>query len=421
MLSALLVSLREGVEAALVVGICLAYLRKIGRLDLQRPVWYGVGVALAASLAAAALFEKFAWNQETAEGFFLLVAAVLLVTMIVWMRRVARSLRGQIEQRVGLLAGRARFAALGLFLFVFVLVLREGIETVLLLGAVSLNTEGLLLLFGTLLGLALAVALGVFFFKGALPIRLDRFFDATSIMLIIIAVQLSLTGIHELSEASLFPSGPRMMALLGPLVRHEIFFFVILLATATWLVARELLHRRHAAPVPANLNEAEQRRRRWEQRRERRWMTATAVTAFVVLVALTADYVYARSTAELSPATPVEAVGDAVRIPVVQVNDGNLHRFRLTRNNTGIRFIVIRRPDGRLATALDACQICGPQGYYQQSGKVICKNCAAVIYIPSIGLPGGCNPVPVESRVEGGQLVIPISELLGGESIFRHP
>lgn len=421
MLSALLVSLREGVEAALVVGICLAYLRKIGRLELRRVVWYAVGAALLSSLVAAGLFEQFAWNQETAEGFFLLATAGLLVTMILWMRRVARSLRGEIEQRVGRLAGRARFATLGLFLFVFVLVLREGIETVLLLGAVALNTAGLLLLFGTLVGLGLAVALGVFFFNGSLPLRLDRFFAATSIMLIIIAVQLTLTGIHELSEAAFLPSGPRLMALLGPIVRNDIFFFVILLATAGWLVARELLHRRHATPLPTALNEAEQRRQRWEQRRERRWMTATAVTAFVVLVALTAEYVYARGAAELSPATPVEAVGDAVRIPVAAVNDGALHRFLLRHNRTGIRFLVIRRPDGRLATALDACQICGPQGYYQRGGNVICKNCSAVIYIPSIGLPGGCNPIPVEAHVEGGQLVIPLSELLGGESVFQRP
>jgi len=175
MFSAFLVALREGVEAALVVGICLAYLGKIGRRDLARPVWYGVGAAVLASFAAAALLEKLAWNQEAVEGFFLLAAAGLLVTMIIWMRRVARRLRGEIEQRVGLLAGRARFAALGLFLFVFVLVLREGIETVLLLGAVALNTQDLLTVFGAALGLALAVALGLVAFLavgGLIPLWL---------------------------------------------------------------------------------------------------------------------------------------------------------------------------------------------------------------------------------------------------------
>jgi len=417
MFSAFLVALREGVEAALVVGICLAYLGKIGRRDLARPVWYGVGAALLASLAAARLLEKFAWNQEAVEGFFLLAAAALLVTMIVWMRRVARSLRGHLEQRVGLLAGRARFAALGLFLFVFVLVLREGIETVLLLGAVALNTEGLLLLFGTALGLALAVALGLFFFKGTLPIRLDRFFDATSLMLIIIAAQLTLTGIHELSEAMVVPSGPRMMALLGPIVRNDIFFFVLLLATGAWLVGRELLHRRHAAPARS---EADERLRRWRRQRERRWMTATATTAFVVLMALAAEHVYARAAAELSPATPVEPAGEEIRLPVAQVNGGTLHRFSFTHGATTTRFLVIRRPDGSLVAALDACQICGPQGYYQEGGNVICKNCAAVIYIPSIGLPGGCNPIPVASRVESGELVIPVGELGSGPAPDHH-
>jgi len=420
MFSAFLVALREGVEAALVVGICLAYLGKIGRRDLARPVWYGVGAALLASLAAARLLEKFAWNQEAVEGFFLLAAAALLVTMIVWMRRVARSLRGHLEQRVGLLAGRARFAALGLFLFVFVLVLREGIETVLLLGAVALNTEGLLLLFGTALGLALAVALGLFFFKGTLPIRLDRFFDATSLMLIIIAAQLTLTGIHELSEAMVVPSGPRMMALLGPIVRNDIFFFVLLLATGAWLVGRELLHRRHAAPAAPAPSEADERLRRWRRQRERRWMTATATTAFVVLMALAAEHVYARAAAELSPATPVEPAGEEIRLPVAQVNGGTLHRFSFTHGATTTRFLVIRRPDGSLVAALDACQICGPQGYYQEGGNVICKNCAAVIYIPSIGLPGGCNPIPVASRVESGELVIPVGELGGGPGPAAH-
>lgn len=420
MLSALLLSLREGLEAALVVGICLAYLGKIGRRELVRPVWYAVGAACFASLAAAALLEKMAWNQERVEGFFLVLAAGLLVTMIVWMRRVARSLRGRIEQRVGGLAGRGRFAALGLFLFVFVLVLREGIETVLLLGAVALNTEGLLLLFGTVLGLGLAVALGFFFFKGTLPIRLDRFFDATSLMLIIVAVQLTLAGFHDLSEALVIPSGPRLMAWLGPIARNDVFFFVLLLATAAWVTARELLYRRHAAPLPAGLNEAEHRLRRWQQQRERRWMTAAAVAAFVALLALSAEHVYARGATELSPATPVEAASDVVRIAVAQVNDGILHRFSFTREHATVRFIVIRRPDGHLATALDACQICGPLGYYQQGGNVICRNCAAVIYIPSIGLPGGCNPIPIASRVEGGELVIPLSELGVGPGASSH-
>lgn len=420
MFSAFLVALREGVEAALVVGICLAYLNKINRTDLKRTVWYSVAAASVSSLGFAFALNRFAWNEETFEGIFLLVAAGLLVTMIIWMRRVARSLRGNIERKVGGFAERSRFAAIGLFLFVFVMIVREGAEAVLLLQAVTLDTAGLFVWTGTLAGFGVAVALAWFFFQGTIPIRLDRFFEATSIMLIVLAAQLTLTGIHELSEAQIVPSGPAMMGILGPIVSNDIFFFAVLLGVAAWVVLREMQRARHATATGGGMNEAGQRLLRWRQQRERRMMTATVVAAFTVMLALTADYVYARAAAQLSPAALVEAVNGEVRLPVVRVNDGKLHRFQLVQGVNSVRFIVIRRPGGKLAAALDACTICGPKGYYQDGPNVICKNCGAVIYVPSIGLQGGCNPIPLESRLEGGELVIPVSELFSGGSSFGH-
>lgn len=410
MLSALIIALREGVEAALVVGIVLLYLRKIARPELERPVWLGVATASLASMGLAVALQHFAWNQETLEGFLLLLSAVLLVTMIIWMKRVARHLRGDIERQVQHLAGTSRSAALGLFLFVFLMVAREGVETVLMLGAVSVSTEGLLLLMGLALGLAIAVGLAVFFFQGVLPIRLDRFFHTTSVILMIVAAQLALTGLHELSEAMVIPSGPRLMNLLGPIARNDVFFFVAVLGAAGWLVTRELLARRQALPV-AGLTEADDRRLRWRHRQQRRWMTAAAATAFGVALLLAAEYVYARNDQELSPAQPVTPVGEFIRIPVAEVNDGNLHRFGWTGQGVTVRFIVIRRPGGSLATALDACQICGIVGYNQRGGNVVCKNCAAVIYIPSIGQRGGCNPIPLAAHIEGDTLVIPLDDL----------
>lgn len=416
MLSAFLISLREGVEAALIVGICLAYLRKIERPELERVVWWAVAAALAASLAGAALLEQVAVNQEGLEGFLMLLAAVLLVTMIIWMRRVARSLRREIEGEVARWAGQGRFAAVGLFAFVAAMVLREGIETVVFLRALSAGSQGLLLLAGTVLGLGLAIALAIFFFKGTLPIRLDRFFDATSLMLVVIAVQLTLTGIHELSEAFILPSGPWMMRVLGPIVRNDVFFFVILLALAGWLVLRELVHRRQ---VPEGLSQARQAALRVERERQHRWMAATAATALLVLVALTAEHVYAGSDAELPVPVPVEASSATVRIPVANVNDGALHHFRFTHERSSVGFLVIRRPDGRLAVALEACTICGPHGYYQRGDAVVCKNCEAEIPVAFIDTPGGCNPVPLHAWIEGDTLVIPVSALAGGAHFFK--
>jgi uncharacterized membrane protein len=101
------------------------------------------------------------------------------------------------------------------------------------------------------------------------------------------------------------------------------------------------------------------------------------------------------------------------------VSDGNLHRFAAQSEGVTVRVIVIQRPDKSLAAAFDACEICGSKGYYQKGPNVICRNCASAIFIPSIGVRGGCNPVPLESQVEGGQLVIPAAKIFKGARLFR--
>ena len=207
MLSAFLLALREGVEASLVVGIILVYLSRTGRLQLGRFVWYGVAVAAALSLGVAIALERFRISEDGFEGLLLLVASVFVVTMIIWMNRVARHLKKEIEQKVEAYAVRTGSAAgWGIFLFVFLMVLREGAELALLLRAVEFSSEGLQTWIGTIVGIGAAAAVGLFFFKGTLRIPLHRFFAVTSVILMLVAFQLALTGLHELSEARWLPS-----------------------------------------------------------------------------------------------------------------------------------------------------------------------------------------------------------------------
>ena len=144
MLSAFLIALREGVEASLVVGIILVYLSRTGRAHLARFVWYGVAAAAALSLGVAIALERWQISEDGFEGLMLLVAAAFVITMIVWMNRVARHLKKDIEEKVEAYAARAGEAAgWGIFLFVFLMVLREGAELALILRAVEMSTEGL--------------------------------------------------------------------------------------------------------------------------------------------------------------------------------------------------------------------------------------------------------------------------------------
>src|ERR1700730_4248108 len=322
MLQAFIVTLREWVEAALVVCITLAYLSKIGRPDLRRPVLGALVAAFAGSIGGAILLSRTRWNQDVFEGWIMLAAAFFVITMIVFMMKTGRALKGQIEGKVGNLAGRN--AGFGLFLFVFLMVLREGVETVLILGAVSLNSSELLSFLGTLLGVIVAIVFGVMFVKGSVRINLQKFFRVTTVILFFVAAQLIISGLHELSENGVLPSSKREMAIIGPIVRNDLFFFVTIFALAAFMVLFEV-KRREPASVPAS--PAERRKALWSARRERLWMASVYASSFVFILLMTAEFIYAKSVSAPSPATDVTFQGGQVSIPLAQIADGDLHRF----------------------------------------------------------------------------------------------
>jgi len=411
LLSAFLIALREGVEASLIVGIILVYLSRTNRTHLARYVWGGVSAAVALSLAVAIALERFNISEDGFEGLLLLVAAFFVVTMILWMNRIARHLKKEIEQKVEAYAARAGAAAgWGLGLFVFLMVVREGAELALILRAVELSTEGLQTWVGTIAGIGAAVAVGLFFFKGTLKVPLHRFFAVTSAILVLVAIQLAVTGLHELSEARWLPSSKTEMALLGPIVRNDLFFFIFVFGAAALMIFREWQTASHNKSSAAAANDAERRLMEAQNRRQRRWMVAAASMSLLVILTLTADFIYAQVNSAPPQARPVEAVNGIVRIPVAEVQDGNLHLFTLNANGQSVRFMVIKKPNG-YGTALDACLICGAEGYRQDGQNVICRHCASAIYIPSIGQKGGCNPIGFASQVNGTDVDIDVSAL----------
>jgi len=411
MISALLVALREGVEAALVVGIVVVYLNNSGRRALLPYVWSGATLACFASIAAALSLQHWHVQEDGFEGLLMLVAAAFVVTVIVWMSRAAQHLREGIETRVENYAQKSTAAAgWGIGAFVFLMVVREGAELVLILRAIELSSAGVQVLIGTVLGIALAIAVGYFFFQGTLRIPLHRFFAATSLILIVVAFQLALTGVHEMSEAMWLPSSKTEMATIGPIVRNEVFFFAIILGAAALVVLREWFGARRPKEDAAE-NSAERRKREWEFRKQRRWSFAAAILCVGIVVTLAGEFAYTRAMNAPSPARTLPAENGRVRIPLADLTDSSLHFYTADVNDTVLRFLVIHQTNGNYAVALDACQICGWSGYRQEGQNVICRNCGATIYIPSIGEHGGCNPVPVKTTIEQGEVIVELSAL----------
>jgi high-affinity iron transporter len=416
MLQTFVITLREGVEAALVIAITVAWLRKTGRMDLMPTVYRAVISAVIACFLAAFAFSKIEYNEDAYEGWVLLISAVFVFSMVIWMNRHGGKLKGEIETRLQKDTGESGSRS-GVFLFVFLMIFREGVETVLMLfGTVRLDTSGILNVLGGILGIGLAVLFGISFVRGTIRINLKQFFQMTTVILMVVVVQLVITGLHELSESQILPASPREMAIIGPVVKNDTFFFVTILALALAMILLEW--RKRKAPKTEGLEGAALRKAQWSARRERTWMVAACVASCGFILMISAEFIYARQETALSAAAPVTLQDNAVRIAVASVSDGNLHRFQLDDAGVSVRFIVIEKPDRTLATAFDACQICGSQGYYQKGSQIICRNCASAIVTGTIGTKGGCNPIPLKSRVDGGMLVIEAAALEGGAARF---
>jgi high-affinity iron transporter len=204
-LATFVIGLREGVEAALIVGIIAAFLRREGRADTLRLVWLGVG--LAALICAAVAIGLQAWSaslpqaqQEALETVISLAAVAVVTYMIVWMRRHARDVKGHLEGAAGtaLVTGTA-WALVGM---AFLAVLREGFETaVFLLAAFQASREAVAAGLGALAGLLVAIAIGYGIYRGGVRLNMARFFRLTGLVLVVVAAGLVASALHTAHEA----------------------------------------------------------------------------------------------------------------------------------------------------------------------------------------------------------------------------
>jgi high-affinity iron transporter len=208
MIPALLITLREGLEAALIVGIILAYLAKTGNRAKSGAVWLGTGGSVVLSLlAGAAIFVTAGGIEGRAEEIFeggaMFTAAAVLTYMIFWMRRQAINIRAHLQAQVQTALESGSLWALGLL--AFVAVGREGVETALFLFAATKTTTPFSAAAGGLLGVSAAVVLGYLLYRGTTRLNLRAFFSVTSVLLLLFASGLLAHGVHEFYEAGLIP------------------------------------------------------------------------------------------------------------------------------------------------------------------------------------------------------------------------
>ncbi len=415
MFETLTITLREGIEAALVIGIILAYLDKTNKQTLKKYVYAGIIAAVSGSIGTAIIIQmlKTEWSDFIG-GLMFFVTAFFLATMLIWMHNTSKHIKQNIEQNME--SALSKWQALGVLALTFFMIYREGAEIVLFLSTTITKTNPFVALEAAI-GFGLAALFGYLFIKGSLKMNLRRFFKITGVMLVIIIFQLIVGGIHEWSEVGVIILNPIGMSIIGPLVKDSasivftgilLGFLVVLFIMVPW------------KPIKIEgIQGIEKRKALGAIRKERNRKVMVGIVTTVLILTFVAAQISALPQGVDPKPEKVSTTGNEIRISIKNAADGNLHKYICDMQNmstncpmhgsegkANVRILAITRSDRSVAVAYDACALCGAAGYVQEGEQLICKRCGAPINPDTIGEAGGCNPIPIKYTTVGDEIII---------------
>ncbi|CAG0986140.1 Ferrous iron permease EfeU [Methanosarcinales archaeon] len=431
MFETLTITLREGIEAALVIGIILAYLGKTNKEALKKYVYAGIIAAVVGSIATAiAIRMLLAEWSEFMEGLMFFIAAFFLATMLVWMHRTSKHIRQDVEQGIERAIDKSQ--AFGVLALTFFMIYREGAEIVLFLSATAKEANIFSVLEGAA-GLSLAGLFGYLFIKGSLKMDMGRFFKITGVMLAVIIFQLIIGGIHEWSEVGIINLSQTGMGIIGPLVKESasivftglmLGFLVLLFVMVPWKQINT-----------ENIEGIEKRKALGAMRKERNKKITLGIVAAFLILAFVSTQISALPAGVDPRPEKVSTAGGVIKIPAASASDGNLHKYICdmqhaegeacpmhgSSGEANVRILAMTKSDGSAAVAYDACVLCGAAGYVQEGDELICKRCSAPISRDTVGEAGGCNPIPLKNTLTGDDIVIKTDDAGEKADLFKDP
>ncbi|MDR0670218.1 MAG: DUF2318 domain-containing protein [Treponema sp.] len=341
----------------------------------------------------------------------LAIPGALFFIVLLWAFRTRKELREKLLSWVTpVLAGALLFYALPtIFLYP---------PEFLLPGQSVFTTDFLYKLIGFLAGLLAVVLSGLGLFETAKVLPLSR-------IKIVLSAALFVNLVHQLSVIVQFLLARRIIAVPRPVFRMMVWIinhnsvFLYLIMGLSFCIPL-LLCLANLGPLPVARNPAERRKLRALRRAEWRWGTVVAGAYIVAVLSLTVIKSYNERGVTLTPAEPMTIIGKEIIIPIEKIADGHLHRYNyLAADDIEMRFIVIKKNEVAYGVGLDACDICGPTGYYERKNQVICRLCDVVMNISTIGFKGGCNPVPLAYTLRSGNMVIDTENLEKERNRFK--
>lgn len=403
-----------------------------GKKARSLAVWAGIGLGMVSSLALTIINVEApkSVNRQTVGLFTLpvgiLLAVLFLALIAVRSRRVRALLPGDADDEAraassmetavsgdtlvrivgALYIAAALFRAVPTAMNQAVMMLSGGVEIY--------STPVVLALVGYVLAWVLVC------FVAWVSYRLcswnNRVWPAAFILIALLANH-SLMVVRILKAKRWISTSKETWAVMSWFINHEAVFTIAAglalcaVVVLTWLASRSI--------PTVGANPAEGRLGRARSRLYKSMAGTAALGYLCGALLITVGVAYGSQEIELSPPESFSVVDDQVSVNLADISDGHLHRFEYTTSGgVKVRFIVIQKSGSSFGVGLDACEICGPSGYYEKDGKVICKLCEVAMNIATIGFKGGCNPIPIDYKVSNGTLTVPISALEASASIF---
>jgi uncharacterized membrane protein len=280
------------------------------------------------------------------------------------------------------------------------------------------STDFLFRLTGYLAGLLIVVlySIALFYTGRNLPARPVK---------ILLSINLVINMVNQISTIVQFLLARRIIRVprwvfgfIVQIINNNVVFLYLLMGISVFLPA--FLFIRSLRITESWRNPAEHRKIRAAKRLHRRRSAAAISSCIAAILVLTAVKAYSERGVTLSPAEPINIQAGEIIIPIERIEDGHLHRYNYTAGeNIEMRFIVIRKNEAAYGVGLDACDICGPTGYYERGDGVVCRLCDVVMNTSTIGFKGGCNPVPLAYTMRGGNMIIQTSDLEAERNRFR--
>lgn len=393
-------------------GACLAgaerrQLRPFLRLSAFAGLIAAAGLAFAVELSL---------ERELVELYISLWAVASALGLVAWGVFVSMARQGLRNGQVD------RIASLILPIGVFWLVLANAVEITYPAAAALIGEGEFTATDWAMHGVALAIAvvLGVFLRNALAEINRRWVFLGIILLALIELVREATAAIQLMMVRGVLPLYNWLFEIIVPLINHDTAFYYGFLGIALLLVFLAALNRwRQRGVVLVGDNPARTRKLK-SAARSRSMLVAMAVASLgIVLILEGANSVSLEKSFRLSPAVAVAAQEDAIRLAVSDVNDGEMYRFAYETDGVPVRFLVINKGSGVFGVGLDACSFCGVAGYQQRGRYVICNKCGAAINVSTIGSAGGCNPIPIDHRIQDGIIVIPVQALAQGKDLFK--